>query len=78
MVKEVGDERESASVYPFVGIILMFLATAFLALLAFPSGRESPVVNLSLAFLTIIVGTVLFIAGKKVGRNIDRGNPDAR
>jgi len=69
--KEVGDETETATVYPFVGIIVMGLAVMTLALLLFPAGRVSPGINISLAAILIVIGLIIIRGGKNVLRQIN-------
>lgn len=64
--KEVGDESEAATVYPFVGIIVMGLAVMTLTLLLFPAGRISPGINISLAVILIVIGLIIIRGGKNV------------
>ncbi|MCK5703758.1 MAG: hypothetical protein KAI29_21520, partial [Cyclobacteriaceae bacterium] len=62
--KEVGDESATATVYPFVGIIVIGLAVISLALLLFPEGRVNPGVNISLAVFLVLLGLLIMRGGK--------------
>jgi Na+/proline symporter len=68
--KEVGDEKETATVYPFVGIIVLGLAFMVLVLLLFPAGRVKPVINITLAAILVVIGLSIIRGGKSLLRNI--------
>ncbi len=70
VAKEVGGERETAGVYPFVGVIVLGLAVMSLALLLFPAGRSHPAVNVSLAGILTLVGLAIMRGGRQVLREI--------
>ncbi|MCD4691853.1 MAG: hypothetical protein K8R79_02970, partial [Calditrichales bacterium] len=74
--KEVGDERETATVYPFVGIIVMLLAVMTLALLLFPAGRANPVINIVLAIILVLIGLGIMQGGRNVLQSINKFSAD--
>ena len=69
--KEVGDERETATVYPFVGIIVILLAVMTLVLLLFPAGRTDPVINIALAIILVLIGLLIMRGGRNVLRRLN-------
>ena len=66
MEKEVGDESETATVYPFVGMIVLGLAVMTLALLAFPAGRSNPALNIALAVILASIGLLIMRGGRNI------------
>ena len=74
VVKEVGDDRETATVYPFVGIIVILLAVMSLALLLFPAGRANPTINIVLAIIMVLIGLLIMQGGRNVLQRIKESN----
>ncbi|MCK4909530.1 MAG: hypothetical protein KAS70_06495 [Planctomycetes bacterium] len=74
--KELGDEREVATVYPFVGIIMIGLAVATLALLIFPAGRANPAVNIALSIILVSIGLFIMRGGRRMLRDIKAMSTD--
>ena len=66
LAKEVGDERETNTVYPFVGIIILVLAVMPLLLLLFQAGRINPVINICLTIFLIITGLIIMKSGSSI------------
>ncbi len=78
--KEVGEEIQTATAYPFVGMIVILLAVLSLALLLFPDGRVNPWVNIILSAILIVIGLGIMRGGKELMRKImeARANPEAK
>lgn len=70
VAQEVGDERETATVYPFVGMIVIGLALMSLVLLLFPAGRTNPIINIALAAILIVIGLVIMQGGRNMLREL--------
>jgi Na+/proline symporter len=68
--KEVGDERQAATVYPFVGMVVLGIAVMSLAMLLFPEGRANPTVNISLSVILVLTGLGIMRGGKAVMRKM--------
>ena len=66
LAKEVGDERETNTVYPFVGIIILILAGMPLLLLLFQAGRTNPVINICLTVFLVITGLIIMKSGSNI------------
>ncbi len=68
--KEVGEETQTATAYPFVGMIVLLLAVMSLALLIFPAGRTNPIVNILLTVILTVIGLVIMRGGRELLRKI--------
>jgi Na+/proline symporter len=75
--REVGEARQTATAYPFVGMIVLGLAVMSLALLLFPGGRARPAVNIALAVMLGLVGTGIMRGGRELLRKIEAARRDA-
>lgn len=68
--KEVGPPHQTATVYPFVGMIVIGLAAMSLLMLLFPDGRSNPPVNIILSAMLIAVGVGIMQGGKGLAQKI--------